>query len=96
MFAQGYIDGGDAPLLNNGNSLGVLEFPEGSVHFNIPDGIYHHEENHTIRLLEAVTVEGGVNTTPLKAEAHFEPPPFLFLNFINKWLFTPQVSVFLH
>lgn len=72
MFAQGYIDGGDAPLLNNGNSLGVLEFPEGSVHFNIPDGIYHHEENHTIRLLEAVTVEGGVNTTPLKAEAHFK------------------------
>ncbi len=72
IFAQGYIDGGDAPLLNNGNPLGVLEFPQGSVRFNIPDGVYHYDENHSIKLLDDVTVEDGVNTSPLKAEAHFK------------------------
>lgn len=72
IFAQGYIDGGDAPLLNNGNPLGVLEFPIGSVHFNIPDGIYRHETKHTIKLLKEVNVKDGVNATPLIAEAHFK------------------------
>lgn len=72
MFAQGYIDGGDAPLLNSGNPLGTLEFPIGSVHFNIPDGIYSHEEHHKIKLLQEVKVEEGVNATPLLAEAHFK------------------------
>lgn len=72
LFAQGYIDGGDAPLLNAGNPIGVLEFPVGSVYFNIPDGIYKHEETHSIKLLKEVKVEGGVNVTPLLAEAHFK------------------------
>lgn len=72
IFAQGYIDGGDAPLLNNGNPLGQLEFPIGTVHFNIPDGIYKHEDFHTIKLLNEVVVKDGVNATPLIAEAHFK------------------------
>lgn len=71
-FAQGYIDGGDAPLLNAGNPLGVLEFPAGSVHFNIPDGAYKHEASHSIKLLKDVSVKDGVNETPMKAEAHFK------------------------
>ena len=72
VFAQGFVDGGDAPLLNNGNPLGILEFPVGSVHFNIPDGIYKHEENHSIKLLKDVVVKDGVNATPLIAEAHYK------------------------
>lgn len=72
IFAQGYIDGGDAPLLNNGNPLGTLEFPVGTVFFNIPDGIYRHQEEHTIKLLKDLTVKDGVNATPLCAEAHFK------------------------
>ncbi len=72
IFAQGYIDGGDAPLLNNGNPLGVLEFPVGTVHFNLPDGVYVHEQSHSIKLLKEVTVKDGVNVTPLVAEAHFK------------------------
>ena len=72
IFAQGFVDGGDAPLLNNGNPLGILEFPVGSVHFNIPDGRYGHESNHSIKLLQEVIVKNGVNETPLKAEAHFK------------------------
>ena len=34
VFAQGLIDGGDAPLLNNGNPIGELMFPPHSVKFN--------------------------------------------------------------
>lgn len=40
QFVQGYVDGDDAPLLNAGNPIGTLEFPIGSVHFNIADGVY--------------------------------------------------------
>ena len=34
-YSQGYVDGGDAPLLNSGNPLGILCFPIGSVLFSI-------------------------------------------------------------
>ncbi len=71
-FAQGYIDGGDAPLLNAGNPLGQLEFPIGSVHFNLPDGVYQDEAGRSIKLLADVSVKDGVNETPLLAEAHFK------------------------
>lgn len=72
IFAQGYIDGGDAPLLNAGNPVGKLEFPIGTVYFNVPDGVYSNNENHSIKLLQDVKVEDGINTTPLLAEAHFK------------------------
>ena len=71
-FSQGFIDGGDAPLLNAGNPIGKLEFPVGSVHFNIPDGIYGEESTHSIKLLKEVSVKDGINETPLLAEAHFK------------------------
>ena len=38
-FTQGFIDGDDAPLLNSGNTKKEIEFPAGSVHFNIADGM---------------------------------------------------------
>lgn len=72
IFAQGYVDGGDAPLLNGGNPLGKLEFPEGSVHFNIPDGVYSYKANHTIKLLNNVIVKDGINVNKMIAEAHFK------------------------
>lgn len=71
-FSQGYIDGGDAPLLNAGNPLGRLEFPIGSVHSKLPDGVYKDEPGRSIKLLADVTIKDGVNETPLLAEAHFK------------------------
>ncbi len=71
-FAQGYIDGGDVPLLNNGNPLGVLKFPVGSVKFNIPDGTYSHDKNHKITLLDNVLVVNGENANEFKASGHFK------------------------
>ena len=71
-FAQGYTDGGDVPLLNSGNPLRVLEFPMGSVVFNIPDGVYHNSNSYKIELLEDVVVENGRNSNTFKAKGHFK------------------------
>ena len=72
IFAQGYIDGGDAPLLNTDNPIGKLEFPVGSIYFHLPDGTYHNTESYSIKLLKDVLVKDGVNETPLVAEGHFK------------------------
>ncbi len=71
-FAQGYVDGGDAPLLNTGNPLGTLSFPKGTVKFNIPDGIYSHNPNYKIHLLDNVHVVNGTNENEFRASAHFK------------------------
>lgn len=71
-FAQGYTDGGDAPLLNNGNPIGRLCFPPGSVHFNLPDGKYTDDPRKSIKLIDDVEVFDGVNSSPFIAEAHFK------------------------
>ena len=72
IFAQGYIDGGDAPFLNAGNPLGRLTFPKGSVRFNLPDGDYRDEEGRSIKLISGVTVKNGVNANDFVAEGHFK------------------------
>ena len=66
-FSQGKIDGGDAPLLNTGNPEKEVEFPAGSVHFNIPDGIYEATTNMKIQLTTKVIVENSINKEPFKA-----------------------------
>ena len=71
-FAQGYIDGGDVPLLNTGNPLGVLKFPKGCVKFNIADGTYSHQSDHKITLLDDVIVRDGENTNEFRARGHFK------------------------
>ena len=71
-FAQGYVDGGDAPLLNTGNPLGTLKFPAKSVHFNLSDGIYSPKSTYKIKLLTPVHVVNGVNNEEFEAEGHFK------------------------
>lgn len=72
QFAQGLVDGGDAPLLNSGNPIGMLSFPIGSVHFNIPDGTYTHSQRHKIELLSPIEVVNGVNNNSFSARANFK------------------------
>lgn len=69
-YAQGLIDGDDAPLLNNGNPIGRLTFPIGSVHFSINDGLY--SGNRTIILENEVEVRDGVNVNEMIASGHFK------------------------
>lgn len=71
-FAQGYVDGGDAPLLNGGNPIGVLNFPVGSVHFNIHDGTYTAKKSFKINLLGPVIVEHGLNANAFRASGNFK------------------------
>lgn len=71
-FAQGYVDGGDAPLLNNGNPLGILKFPPKTVHFNLPDGIYSSKSSYKVKLITPVHVVNGVNEEEFEAEGHFK------------------------
>ena len=71
-YAQGYVDGGDAPLLNSGNPMGILQFPVGSVYFNIPDGVYSAKSTYKIELLENVIVEHGKNINAFSARGHFK------------------------
>lgn len=67
-FSQGLIDGDDAPLLNTGNPYKKVEFPVGSVHFNIADGTYKHVDSMKIHLVEPVIVKNGINTNKMVAE----------------------------
>lgn len=71
-FVQGYVDGGDAPLLNSGNPLGTLTFPKGSVRFNIRDGVYEAKPTHKIKLVTSIVVENGTNANDFIAEGHFK------------------------
>ncbi len=71
-FAQGYVDGDDAPLLNSSNGVGTLEFPIGSVHFNIADGVYSKSDDKKITLLDDVIVRDGVNVNKFRASGHFK------------------------
>ena len=71
-FVQGYVDGGDAPLLNSGNPLGILEFPAHTVHFNLPDGIYTNKTSYKIQLLDKIEVVDGVNQNTFKAQGNFK------------------------
>jgi len=72
QFAQGLVDGGDAPLLNSGNPIGILTFPISSIKFNIPDGVYKNQENYRVELLGLLEVKGGVNVTPVKLKGTFK------------------------
>ena len=67
------LDGGDVPLLNSGNPIKELLFPNGSVRFNfikkgvIKRGIY---ENAT--LIDDIVVDKGVNQNEFRMEAKFK------------------------
>ena len=67
-FTQGFIDGGDAPLLNSGNPNKEVLFPKGSVHFNIPDGIYKNNSTLKIELIDDVIVKNGLNDNDFRAK----------------------------
>lgn len=66
------MDGDDAPLLNAGNPIGTLEFPIGSVHFNIADGVYSASDDKKIKLLDEVVVKNGLNAKKFRASGHFK------------------------
>lgn len=56
----------DAPLYNASNPLNVLEFKEGSVIFNIEDGVYKESTDNKFQLLDEVKVKNGINVNSFR------------------------------
>lgn len=56
----------DAPLYNASNNISTLEFPYGSVKFNIPDGEYLKTTDKKYELLSPVVVKNGKNINNFK------------------------------
>lgn len=72
----GYIgketENGDAPLLNSGNNLRTLTFPVGSIHFNIPDGIYCAGKRDKVEIVKDFSVENGINKQKVTLKGEFK------------------------
>lgn len=72
QFSQGIIEGGDAPLLNVGNGVKTLTFPEGVVRFKISDGIYENANSNKVKLVKPVIVKNGLNECELEIQGEFK------------------------
>ena len=66
------LDGGDQPLLNEGNKLGILKLPKEKVKFNINDGKYLKGEYHRIKLLNDIEVINGFSINDIEIEGRFK------------------------
>ena len=56
----------DAPLYNESNNLNILEFPKGSVKFNLNDGIIESSEDEKYQLLTPVIIKNSLNENDFK------------------------------
>jgi len=66
------LDGGDQPLLNNGNNLGHLIIPKEKIKFNLEDGVYQTGTYHRIKLLESIEIKDKVSNKDLSIEGRFK------------------------
>lgn len=71
-LTSGITDGGDMPLLNATNKLGILEFPANSVSFKIADNLYKAGIYDRVQLLEDVNIENSTNINTLKLQGNFK------------------------
>lgn len=70
-FFGGLVEGGDSPLFNGGSSISTLTFPEKSVTFNLPDGMYTESTSDQVRLNTKVWIEGGTNKKEFSLTSNF-------------------------
>jgi adenine specific DNA methylase Mod len=66
------LDGGDQPLLNDGNKVGQLVIPKDNVKFNLEDGVYQAGTYHRIKLLETIEIKDKVSNKDLSIEGRFK------------------------
>jgi adenine-specific DNA-methyltransferase len=66
------LDGGDQPLLNDGNKVGQLVIPKDKVKFNLKDGVYQAGNYHRIKLLETIEIKDEVSNKDLSIEGRFK------------------------
>ena len=72
----GYVgrdsDNDDAPLLNSGNPITILEFESGIIEFRIPDGEYKKGKFDKIELLNDLKIKNGKNENIIKLKGRFK------------------------
>ncbi|NOT19539.1 MAG: site-specific DNA-methyltransferase, partial [Sideroxydans sp.] len=69
------LSGDDQPLLNAGNSKGVLVFPIGTVKFNqryFSDGDYKPLSGDRVEVVHEFSLRNGFNSTPFSLEGEFK------------------------
>lgn len=66
------LDGGDQPLLNDGNKIASLIIPKDKIKFNLEDGVYQAGTYHRIKLLEPIEIKGGLSNKDLSIEGRFK------------------------
>jgi adenine-specific DNA-methyltransferase len=66
------LDGGDQPLLNDGNKVGRLLIPKEKVKFNLEDGVYEAGTYHRIKLLESIEIKNNFSNKDLSIEGRFK------------------------
>jgi adenine-specific DNA-methyltransferase len=74
--SKGYVgrnsDNDDAPLLNSGNPITVLEFKSEIIQFRIPDGIYSKGSYDKVELLDDLVVNKGKNENTIRLKGRFK------------------------
>lgn len=74
--SRGYVgkdsDNDDAPLLNSGNPITILEFQPGIIEFRIPDGNYEKARYDKIELLNELIIENGKNKNSVMLKGRFK------------------------
>ena len=68
----GVVEGGDMPLLNDGNALATLRFAKDVVYFRIPDGRYAAGQYDRVRLEEDIIIENGKSLTDIILSGNFK------------------------
>jgi adenine-specific DNA-methyltransferase len=66
------LDGGDQPLMNDGNKVGRLLIPKEKIKFNLEDGVYEAGTYHRINLLESIEIKNSVSSKDLSIEGRFK------------------------
>lgn len=73
---KGYVgresDNDDAPLLNSGNPITILEFKPGIIEFRISDGSYKRGNYDKVELLNNLIIEKGKNKNTIKLKGRFK------------------------
>ncbi len=77
-------DNDDAPLLNIGNPIAVLEFIPGIIKFKISDNTYKEGKYNSIELLNDLIVENGINKNKIKLKGKFKWQQSFLENEISK------------
>src|SRR5690554_5026947 len=74
--SKGYVgrdsDNDDAPLLNSGNPITVLEFKPEIIQFRIPDGNYPKGSYDKVELLDDLVVKKGKNENKIRLKGRFK------------------------